>query len=73
MNIRELVSRSILKSITYRIICIISQFIITYLFISDITLTSGIVIVFQTIQTIIYYIHERLWARCELGYKKGGE
>ncbi len=57
--------RAIAKSISYRIICIISLAIVTYIFTGNLLQMTGIVVVFQTIQTFIYYVHERLWERVQ--------
>lgn len=58
--------RSLLKAISYRIICVISMLIITYLFTKNANQSLYITIVFQTIQTVIYYLHERIWVRIPL-------
>ena len=60
--------RSIAKAISYRIICIISLAIVTYVFTGDLVQMTGIVVVFQSIQTVIYYLHERLWERTQWGH-----
>ena len=54
--------KSVLKSITYRIICITSLLTVTYTLTKDIYQTSSITLVFQIIQIFIYYAHERAWA-----------
>ena len=54
--------RSLIKSITYRIICIISLLTVTYFLTGDPYRSLLITIVFQTIQTVLYYLHERAWA-----------
>ena len=59
--------RSIAKSISYRIICIIMLSFITYLITGSIVEMTYIVIVFQTIQTFVYYFHERLWEKINWG------
>lgn len=66
MNERK--KRSLLKSISYRIICIISLALVTYLFTGDLIQMTGIVVVFQSIQTVMYYFHERVWERIEWGH-----
>ena len=60
--------RSIAKAISYRIICIISLAIVTYVFTGDLVQMTGIVVVFQSIQTVIYYLHERLWEQTQWGH-----
>ena len=55
--------RSIVKTISYRIICIIMLAFITYLITGNIVEMTYIVIIFQSIQTFVYYFHERLWEK----------
>ncbi|HDR52734.1 MAG TPA: DUF2061 domain-containing protein [Mariniphaga anaerophila] len=55
--------RSILKAVTYRIICIVSMLVITFLITRNMNQSMFITVVFQTIQTFLYYVHERIWAR----------
>jgi len=55
--------KSLLKSITYRIICIISLLTVTYIITGDVVQSSFITVVFQAIQTVLYYLHERIWER----------
>lgn len=54
---------SLLKAISYRIICIISMLIVTFALTRDVNQSIYITVVFQAIQTILYYLHERLWIR----------
>ena len=65
---REEKKRSFVKAISYRIICIIMLAIITYIFTEDIVQMTSIVVVFQSIQMIIYYLHERFWEQVKWGY-----
>ncbi|MEM4257889.1 MAG: DUF2061 domain-containing protein [Candidatus Thermoplasmatota archaeon] len=60
--------RTIAKSISYRIICIISLALVTYIFTGNILQMTSIVVVFQTIQTVIYYFHERAWEIIKWGH-----
>ena len=55
--------RSILKAISYRIICIISMMVIMLAFTKNVSQSIYVTIVFQTIQTALYYFHERIWVR----------
>jgi uncharacterized membrane protein len=63
----EMRKRSIIKAISYRIICIISQTIVTYIFTGDIVQVVWIVLVFQSVQTLLYYLHERAWNKVRWG------
>ena len=51
-----------MKTVTYRIICIISLLTITWLLTEDAYEATSITVVFQSIQTVVYYLHERAWA-----------
>lgn len=55
--------RSLLKAISYRVICVISMMVITLLITKNVSQSVYITVVFQTIQTALYYLHERLWAQ----------
>jgi len=60
--------RSIAKAVSYRIICIIMLALITYLITGDLLQMTSIVVIFQSIQMVIYYFHERAWERVKWGY-----
>lgn len=60
---KETKKRGILKSITYRIICIVSLLSVTLALTGNFSQSILITVIFQTIQTILYYLHERFWAR----------
>ncbi|WP_373921472.1 DUF2061 domain-containing protein [Prolixibacter sp. NT017] len=62
-QVKESKKRSLLKAVSYRIICIISMLLITFLFTNNVNQSIYITIVFQSIQTVLYYLHERLWAK----------
>ena len=64
----ELKWRSFLKSVSYRIICIISLSIVTYTITGDLWGMTYIVLVFQMIQIVLFYLHERIWSRIDWGY-----
>ena len=61
------IKRSIVKSISFRIISIFVLALITYLITGNLVEMTSIVIIFQSIQTIIYYLHERAWEKSEWG------
>ncbi len=65
MILNEMRKRSIAKAITYRIICISMLALVTYVVTRDIMKMTSIVVIFQSIQMIIYYFHERTWERVE--------
>ena len=67
MILNEMRKRSIAKAITYRIICISMLSLVIYAVTRDIMEMTSIVVIFQSIQMIIYYFHERTWERVEWG------
>lgn len=59
--------RSIAKSLVWRVISIIILVIVAYFVTGDVKKTTGITIIFQIILAVIYYAHERVWARISWG------
>lgn len=53
--------RSAMKAITYRILIIISTAIVTWVMTKNWEITLGITSVATIVNTIIYYMHERVW------------
>jgi uncharacterized membrane protein len=62
-------SRSLLKSISYRILSLTVDSIAAYFFTRDVALSAGIVIFVNTYSTLLYYFHERVWANIPWGRK----
>lgn len=60
-------SRSLFKSISYRIVSITADSIAAYFFTRDATLSAGIVLVVNGYSTVLYYLHERAWANIHWG------
>jgi uncharacterized membrane protein len=69
-NYAEKHSRSLIKSISYRILSITADSIAAYFFTHDVALSAGIVIVVNAYSTILYYFHERAWANIHWGRTK---
>jgi uncharacterized membrane protein len=59
---RESSSRSLTKSVSYRVLSITADSIVAYFFTRSIVETAGIVVFVNTYSTILYYFHERVWA-----------
>lgn len=60
-------TRSLVKSLTYRIIAFTVLILITWYVTGDFFQTTFISVTFQTIQLVLYYIHERLWEKIAWG------
>ena len=66
-KVAEKHSRSLVKSISYRLISITADSIAAYFFTHDVALSAGIVIVVNSYSTVLYYFHERVWANIHWG------
>lgn len=55
------------KTISYRILIIISNFIITYVVTGKIDLAAEVAFLTLLINTLIYYLHERFWNKIHWG------
>lgn len=64
------VSRSLLKSVTFRAIILVSDFTVVFLLTGQIAVTTALVIITNFSSTIIYFLHERVWERISFGLKK---
>jgi uncharacterized membrane protein len=54
--------RSIVKSITFRIIATIITMLLVWIFTKDIVLSGSIGILEVILKLIAYYLHERAWS-----------
>jgi uncharacterized membrane protein len=59
--------RSLVKSISYRIIIICLDFTTVYLFTGQVKLAVGFMLVSNVYTTVAYFLHERLWDRIKWG------
>ena len=61
--------RSLVKSIIWRTVGVLTGITVTYLFIGDVKKSLWIGITGNTVATICYYFHERVWSRIKWGRK----
>ena len=69
----ETLSRSVVKTISYRAVILTLDFVSIYLFTGQIKVALGFMIVSNVYTTIGYFIHERIWGKIKWGkliYKK---
>jgi uncharacterized membrane protein len=59
--------RSIVKSVTFRVIVIISDLIIITAVTHRYDLAIGVAVATNLGSTILYYLHERVWAKIKWG------
>lgn len=63
-------SRSVVKSITYRVLSITTDTLVAYFFTRDAVVTVGIVAFVNGYSTLLYYFHERVWVHIKWGKRK---
>jgi adenylylsulfate kinase len=63
----ETLQRSVVKTVTYRIIILILDFICIYLFTGQIKVAVGFMIVSNIYTTVGYFLHERIWDKIKWG------
>ena len=69
----ETLQRSVLKTISYRVVILILDFTAIYLFTGQIKVAVGFMIVSNIYTTLGYFFHERIWDKIKWGkiiYKK---
>lgn len=55
--------RSLVKTLTWRIIAEVDTFVVSYLVTGSTTWSFAIVGIESTTKTVLYYLHERAWGR----------
>jgi uncharacterized membrane protein len=68
-NMNETRKRSLTKSISWRIICIVVSILIAYFLTNELDLAATIGTVYNAITMILYYFHERIWNKIKWGAK----
>lgn len=62
--------RSIIKSIIWRIICIVVSIITAFFLTGEINISIAIGTTYNAITMVLYYFHERLWNTLKWGKEK---
>ena len=62
--------RSLVKTVTWRITGSTAVFLISYAISGNLNIAGTIAVVQLTANTILYYIHERIWTRINWGRKR---
>ena len=62
--------RSIVKSISFRIIATITTLVVVWFFTKDLAVSGGVAIVENLVKMLFYYFHERAWTKISWGIKK---
>ena len=67
----EQLKRTIIKTITWRVVAIMTTMIAFYLYSRDIEKSVIIASIDNLVKTVLYYVHERLWNRSRYGVNDG--
>lgn len=59
--------RSLVKSISFRVLVILSDTIVIYLITHRFDITVGLVVATNLASTVLYFIHERVWNKISWG------
>lgn len=59
--------RSLAKSLTWRIIAILSTFVVGYVLSGSVAFAASLSFISNLINFVLYYVHERLWIRVNWG------
>jgi uncharacterized membrane protein len=62
-------ARSLVKSLTFRVLVLTSDFIIIFAITHNYNITIGVVLFSNLSSTVLYFIHERVWNRIHWGKK----
>jgi uncharacterized membrane protein len=60
-------SRSLAKSITWRVLALISTFAVGYFLTGSVAFATSLTLVSNAINFVLYYIHERVWLQIRWG------
>jgi uncharacterized membrane protein len=66
----EMRKRTILKTITFRIIATITTMILILIFTGNLALAGAVGSIDMVAKIVIYYIHERVWNKTKWGMRK---
>jgi uncharacterized membrane protein len=59
--------RSFLKSVTWRIVAVVSTFAIGFIMTESIEFATSLTIISNSINFVLYYMHERIWLKIMWG------
>jgi uncharacterized membrane protein len=65
--LNDTLTRSLAKTISWRITGSLSTFVISFLITGNFVVAGSIAIIQVTANTILYYLHERLWNKISWG------
>ncbi len=70
MKFKETRKRSITKSVTFRVLVIISDLVMIYALTRKVFATIAITVFTNIASTVFYFLHERLWNKISWGRQR---
>ncbi|MFH1996702.1 MAG: DUF2061 domain-containing protein [Candidatus Omnitrophota bacterium] len=67
---KEARTRSLLKTLSWRVLATIATIMIVFIFTKKLVLSLGVGVVELISKLILYYFHERMWVKVPYGKKK---
>ena len=61
--------RSLVKTISWRITGSLATMLITYIVVGDLTVAGSVAVIQMVFNTLLYFIHERIWNKIQWGRK----
>jgi uncharacterized membrane protein len=61
--------RSIVKTISFRVLAIMADIVVIYTITKRYDLTFGVIVFSNLSSTLLYFLHERIWNRISWGRK----
>jgi uncharacterized membrane protein len=68
--VKDTVKRSIFKTLSWRLTGSASTFIISFIITGDFAVSGSIAVIQITANTLLYYLHERIWNSIRWGHTK---
>ncbi|MFC1631267.1 DUF2061 domain-containing protein [Candidatus Omnitrophota bacterium] len=66
--LKETNKRSVVKTISWRVCATVTTMSIVYLFTRELSLSLGVGVVEVLSKMLLYYVHERAWAKASWGF-----
>ena len=64
---KETKSRSIIKTISWRVLATLTTIVLVYIFIGDTTIALSVGGIEVVLKMLIYFLHERAWDKIKFG------
>jgi len=67
---KETKARSIVKTISWRVLATLTTIVLVYIFIGDVSIALSVGAIEVFLKMLVYFLHERLWDKIKFGKKE---